>query len=65
MVVLPVSSMMVRSTPMPTPLVGGMPYSSARRKSWSMYMASSSPRACSFSWSSKRSRWSMGSFSSL
>src|SRR5690606_33573429 len=40
---LSVSSMIMRSMPMPTPPVGGMPYSSARRKSSSRGWVSSSP----------------------
>src|SRR5690554_6600039 len=33
----------IDEAPMPMPEVGGMPYSRARTKSWSMNMASSSP----------------------
>ena len=39
----PVSSMTSRSMPMPSPAAGGMPYSSARMKSSSIWCASSSP----------------------
>src|SRR5207302_9072297 len=46
-----VNSIAKRSMPIPSPPVGGMPYSRARRKSSSTTMASSSPpalrRACS------------------
>jgi hypothetical protein len=59
-----VSSMTSLSMPMPRPPVGGMPYSSAVRKSSSMSHASSSPAALSAACSSKRPRWSMGSLSS-
>ena len=44
--------------------VGGMPISSAFRKSSSVWLASSSPAAKAASWAAKRARWSMGSFSS-
>lgn len=43
MVVWPVSNIVSLSIPIPIPDVGGIPYSNARRKSWSMYIASSSP----------------------
>jgi len=50
---------------MPKPEVGGMPYSSALKKSSSINLdASSSPRSANFNWASKRSRWSIGSFNS-
>ena len=50
--------------PMPRPAVGGMPTSRAAMKSSSRYWASSSPASRRAAWASKRSRWSMGSFSS-
>ncbi len=50
---------------MPTPPVGGIPYSSASTKSSSIGAASSSPAAASARACSKRARWSAGSFSSL
>src|SRR5499427_7034912 len=59
-----VKSMVRRSMPMPSPAVGGMPYSRARTKSSSIQCASSSPRRRSCACSSKRRRWSMGSLSS-
>src|SRR5690606_25486032 len=62
---LSVSIMARRSIPIPIPAVGGIPYSSARKKSWSMNIASSSPRSINFTCSSNLSRWSLGSFSSV
>ena len=59
-----VSNITRRSTPMPRPPVGGIPYSSAVRKSSSTSHASSSPAALSAACASKRWRWSIGSFSS-
>src|SRR5207249_2142416 len=59
-----VSSMTSRSMPIPSPAVGGMPCSSARRKSSSRRWASRSPLARSAICASQRLRWSMGSFSS-
>ena len=53
-----------RSMPMPMPEHDGMPYSSARTKSMSMNMASSSPFSLSRNCSWKRSSWSIGSLSS-
>ena len=64
MVLWLVISITKRSIPIPKPDVGGMPYSSARRKSSSIAIASSSPRPANNNWSSKRSRWSIGSFNS-
>ena len=61
---LPVMSITRRSMPMPMPNVGGMPYCRARRKSWSIIIASSSPLSASRIWSMKRCSWSIGSFSS-
>ena len=52
------------STPIPIPPVGGIPYSSAVRKSSSIILASSSPAARIASWCSKRFLWSIGSFNS-
>ena len=49
-----VSTISSRSTPTPSPPVGGMPYSSARMKSASSSWASSSPAARCRAWSSKR-----------
>src|SRR5262249_16653720 len=57
-------SMASRSMPIPSPAVGGIPYSSARTKSSSIQCASSSPRSRSRACSSNRRRWSMGSLSS-
>ena len=45
MLAVSVSSITRRSTPMPKPPVGGMPYSKAHRKSSSTSQASSSPAA--------------------
>src|SRR6218665_3523373 len=45
--------------------VGGMAYSSARKKSSSSAIASSSPRFPRAACSSKRRRWSIGSFNSV
>src|SRR6266487_2869434 len=59
-----VKSMASRSMPIPSPAVGGMPYSRARTKSSSIQCASSSPRSRSRACSSKRRRWSIGSLSS-
>ena len=59
-----VSSITQRSMPIPMPPVGGMPYSKAVRKSSSSISASSSPRSRCSACLTKRSRWSMGSFSS-
>ena len=65
MVGLSVSSITSRSMPMPMPPVGGIPYSKAIQKSSSIIMASSSPLARSMACCTNRSRWSMGSLSSL
>src|SRR6266446_2711416 len=59
-----VSSMTSRSMPTPTPPVGGIPISSARRKSESRTCASSSPRSRSFPCCSKARLCSSGSFCS-
>jgi hypothetical protein len=61
---LSVSSIIRRSMPMPQPPAGGMPYSSARTKSWSKNMASSSPASLAATWAWKRAAWSSASFSS-
>ena len=50
MLALLVSNIIKRSMPMPHPPVGGMPYSSARTKSWSKNMASSSPLSFCSTW---------------
>jgi len=47
---LSVSNIIKRSMPIPHPPVGGMPYSSARTKSWSKNMASSSPLSFAATW---------------
>ncbi len=55
----------VEAEVLPTaPPVGGMPCSRAKRKSSSIISASSSPAWSSLTCSSKRRRWSRGSFSS-
>src|SRR5690606_7115030 len=59
-----VSSITRRSMPMPSPAVGGMPYSRARTKSASKCMASSSPASLSLTCCRKRSAWSSASLSS-
>ena len=59
-----VSNIIKRSIPIPQPPVGGMPYSRARTKSWSKYMASSSPPSLAATWALKRAAWSSASFSS-
>ena len=59
-----VKSIHILSIPNPIPPVGGIPISSAFRKSSSVVFASSSPCAKSSSWALKRSLWSIGSFSS-
>mmetsp|Transcript_28987 Transcript_28987/g.93126 ORF Transcript_28987/g.93126 Transcript_28987/m.93126 type:complete len:224 (-) Transcript_28987:1330-2001(-) len=59
-----VSSITSRSIPMPSPPVGGMPCSSAVRKSSSTPHASSSPAAFLAACASNRARWSTGSVSS-
>src|SRR5690606_8952087 len=59
-----VSSITRRSMPMPSPAVGGMPYSRARTKSASKCMASSSPASFSATWAWKRSAWPSASLSS-
>ena len=61
---LSVSNIHIRSIPKPIPPVGGMPISSAFKKSSSVVFASSSPSARSSSCALKRSRWSIGSFNS-
>ena len=61
---LSVSSITSRSMPMPQPPVGGMPYSSARMKSASKYMASSSPASLFAACAAKRAAWSSASFNS-
>ena len=60
-----VNSMTRRSIPIPKPPVGGMPYSSASRKSSSTPWASSFPSCRSFSCASNRCLWSIGSFNSV
>ncbi len=47
---LSVSNIIKRSMPIPHPPVGGMPNSSARTKSWSKNMASSSPLSFAATW---------------
>ena len=59
-----VSSMHILSIPKPIPPVGGIPISSAFKKSSSVWFASSSPAANSSSCALKRSLWSIGSFNS-
>ena len=61
---LSVRSITRRSIPYPIPPVGGIPISSALRKSSSVCSASSSPAAALASCAAKRSRWSIGSLSS-
>mmetsp|Transcript_2276 Transcript_2276/g.5251 ORF Transcript_2276/g.5251 Transcript_2276/m.5251 type:complete len:205 (-) Transcript_2276:1228-1842(-) len=65
MVFLLVRNMARRSIPRPQPAVGGRPTSRASMKPSSMGWASSSPAALSFICSSKRARWSTGSFNSV
>src|ERR1019366_957274 len=60
----PVSMMSSRSIPMPSPPLGGMPYSSACRKSSSSCIASGSPPAASRDCAVSRARSSTGSTSS-
>src|SRR4249920_1788246 len=52
----PVKLISSRSTPIPMPPAGGMPYSSAWMKSSSSRIASLSPRAAASAWTMKRSR---------
>src|SRR5690606_8244327 len=61
----PVSSMSTRSSPIPSPPMGGLAYSSARRKSSSSCIASTSPPAASRDCSVRRARWTSGSTSSV
>ena len=61
---LSVRSITKRSIPYPIPPVGGIPISSAFRKSSSVWFASSSPASARASCALKRSLWSIGSFSS-
>ena len=61
---LSVSSITRRSIPYPIPPVGGIPISSAFRKSSSVWFASSSPASARASCALKRSLWSIGSLSS-
>jgi len=61
---LSVRSITRRSIPYPIPPVGGIPISSAFRKSSSVWFASSSPASARASCALKRSLWSIGSFSS-
>ena len=61
---LSVRSITRRSIPYPIPPVGGIPISSAFRKSSSVWLASSSPASARASCALKRSLWSIGSFSS-
>ena len=55
---------MIRSTPRPSPPVGGIAYSRAGRKSSSSCIASGSPPAASSDWAVSRARCSTGSISS-
>ncbi len=57
----PVSSMMRRSMPMPSPPIGGTPYSSASMKSVSSCIASGSPAAAFNDCAVSTSRWITGS----
>jgi hypothetical protein len=60
----PVRVISSRSMPIPMPPEGGMPYSSARRKSSSSSIASGSPPALSSDWAVSLARWITGSTSS-
>ena len=61
---LSVTSIVRRSMPIPSPAVGGSPYSSASTYAASYSAASRSPLVRSSAWRRKRSAWSSGSFSS-
>src|SRR5689334_13879766 len=63
-IVRPVSMIMSRSTPIPSPPVGGIAYSNADRNSSSSSIASGSPPAASSDWAVSRARCSTGSISS-
>ena len=60
----PVNNITNLSIPIPTPPVGGIPCSTAWRKSSSMGWASSSPNSDNFSCDSNLALWSIGSFNS-
>src|SRR5262245_33248985 len=63
-IVRPVSMIIIRSTPMPSPPVGCIAYSNADRNSSSSSIASGSPPAASRYWAVSRARCSTGSISS-